>query len=245
WTGYQNQVGHLPLYFRLRSSYDFAHNSITPLQTLGGETYPTIWGQTFGITLTSPTVRLGSDRRGPAFAPQLNASLDQQIQGSSLPHTIDTRQLTLSLSKALDPTLHAVLQYTNLNVSDHYGSQQLQVYPVYSGIGLNGQLYPSYRAFRGFATTRSYLEQLLFTPNLGLSFSASMREDVDFPEAVPQPAGQPQVGVPPYQATFDVRFRINRILAIDISRSYWFNWGGYYRWGSPYGVPAFNIQVVK
>jgi hypothetical protein len=72
-----------------------------------------------------------------------------------------------------------------------------------------------------------------------------MRADDDFPEAIPQPVGNAQVGVPPYQATFDVRFKVNAILTIDISRSYWFNWGGYYRWGSPYGIPGFNIQVVK
>jgi hypothetical protein len=135
----------------------------------------------------------------------------------------------------------------NLNVSDHYNTEQDQtdVYPSFTGVGVNNTLYPEYRAFRGFATTRGLTEQLLVTPNPGLTFSASMREDDDFPIAVPQPQSQPQTGLPPYQANFDVRFKVNSILTIDITRSYFFNWGGYYRWGSPYGVNGFNIQVVK
>ena len=260
WIGYQNQVKHLPLYFRLRSAFGYAHTSpsagaynpevqgqIKPLTTLGGVDYPTIYTHTLGITLLSPAVRIGRDHRGAAYDLSFNATFDKQLQWSSLPHTIDTTTWTGSLSKQLIEHVQGLLQYTNLQVSDRYGTpqDQAEVYPSYAGVGLNGTLYPSYEAFTGLATTRSLTEQLLVTPHPGLAFSASMRENDDFPIPIPQPQLQAQVGVPPYQATFDVRFKVTQILTIDIQRSYYFNWGGYYRWGSPYGLNAFLIQVVK
>jgi hypothetical protein len=247
WLGYQNQIKHLPLFFRLRSALGYAHNEPTPLTTIGGVNYVTLYTHTLGITLLSPSVRVLRDQRGAAYDLQFNATLDKQIQWSSVPHNVDTTTLSLSLSKAIVPHVQALVQYVNLNVSDHYNTEQDQtdVYPSFTGVGVNNTLYPEYRAFRGFATTRGLTEQLLVTPNPGLTFSASMREDDDFPIAVPQPQSQPQTGLPPYQANFDVRFKVNSILTIDITRSYFFNWGGYYRWGSPYGVNGFNIQVVK
>jgi hypothetical protein len=247
WLGYQNQIKHLPLFFRLRSALGYAHNEPTPLTTIGGVNYVTLYTHTLGITLLSPSVRVLRDQRGAAYDLQFNATLDKQIQWSSVPHNVDTTTLSLSLSKVIVPHVQALVQYVNLNVSDHYNTEQDQtdVYPSFTGVGVNNTLYPEYRAFRGFATTRGLTEQLLITPNPGLTFSASMREDDDFPIAVPQPQSQPQTGLPPYQANFDVRFKVNSILTIDVTRSYFFNWGGYYRWGSPYGVNGFNIQVVK
>ncbi len=253
WQGYQNQVDHLPLYFRLRSGLGYAHNEPTPLSTLGltppfNPAYVTLYTRTLGITLLSPSVRIGRDHRGAAYDTQFNATLDKQIQWSSpLPHHVDTTQLTLSLSKEIVTHVQTLVQYTNLNVSDRYNNEldQSDAYPSFAGVGIGNVLYPEYRAFRGFATTRALTGQILVTPNPGLTFSASMRTDDDFPIAIPQQQSQPQVGVPPNQATFDVRFKVNSILSIDISRAYYFNWGGYYRWGSPYGVNGFNIQVVK
>ena len=74
-----------------------------------------------------------------------------------------------------------------------------------------------------------------------------MRENDDFPVAVPgvaQSIGNVtyfnNYGVPPYALTLDARFRINSLLTLDISRSYFFNFGGYQRWS-----PTFAIQVLK
>jgi hypothetical protein len=247
WVGYQNQVNKLPLYFRLRSGYGFAHDTLTPLLDLGGVKYTNVFTDTLGITLLTPSIRLARGRFGPQFDPTINASWDQQSQWSSVPHRIDTDTLTVSLSKGLDPHVSALVQYTNQNIGDHYfsGTDQTAVYPSVIGIGVNNQQYPSYKAFRGFATTRALTEQLLYVPSTKLSMSLSFREDRDFPEAVPQPVGEPQTGLSPYEATYDIRYRFNSILAIDVQRSYFFNWGGYYRWGNPNGLPSFVIQVVK
>jgi hypothetical protein len=43
-----------------------------------------------------------------------------------------------------------------------------------------------------------------------------------------------------YEADLDVRFRVSRILSLDIGRSNFFNFGGYERWS-----PQFYIQVLK
>jgi len=47
-------------------------------------------------------------------------------------------------------------------------------------------------------------------------------------------------GVPPYQLTLDARYRFNSLLTLDVSRSYYFNFGGYQRW-----TPMFLFQVIK
>ena len=170
WLGYQNQIKHLPLFFRLRSALGYAHNEPTPLTTIGGVNYVTLYTHTLGITLLSPSVRVLRDQRGAAYDLQFNATLDKQIQWSSVPHNVDTTTLSLSLSKAIVPHVQALVQYVNLNVSDHYNTEQDQtdVYPSFTGVGVNNTLYPEYRAFRGFATTRGLTEQLLVTPNPGL-----------------------------------------------------------------------------
>jgi hypothetical protein len=141
-----------------------------------------------------------------------------------------------------------VLSYINTNTGDYYGAQQLEAYPsTVAQSPATGELYPQYAAFRGLGTTRSFREQLVFTPSPALNSSITMREDDDFPVAVPgisETIGNVtyfnNYGVPPYQLTLDTRFRINSILTLDVSRGYSFNFGGYQRWS-----PNFAIQVVK
>jgi hypothetical protein len=258
WTGFRNPVYTLPLFFQLRSSFGVNHQdyenlpgSQSPgaLQTLGGVNYQTVWDKAVGFNLSTRSLTVLRDPKGLRRDVYFTASLDKQRQWFSAPHHVDTTITTLSLTKLIDPQKLALLvSYTNTNIGDFYGAQQLDAYPSSAYVSpVTGEVFPSYLAFRGFATTRSFAQQLNFTPNPGLTVILSMRENRDFPEPVAGPiqiiGGTPyfdNYGFSPYQATLDVRFRFNRILVFDIARSYYFNFGGFERWS-----PSFQFQLLE
>jgi hypothetical protein len=255
WSGYRNKLNRLPVSFQLRSSIGVNHNGISALnqnsglQLFGGVEYDTQWNHGVGVTLLSDAITVLRDRGGRGRNTYVTAIFDKQRTSYSLPHHIDSTTTTLSLTKVINPQrLTALISYTNSNVGDFYGSQQLQVYPASVAVSpATGQAYPGYRAFRGFATSRSFREQLVFTPNQGFNASLTMRENSDFPVAVPgiaETVGNStffnNYGVPPYQLTLDARYRINSLIVLDVSRSYFFNFGGNQRWS-----PTFAIQLGK
>ncbi len=258
WTGFRYPIYKLPLFYQLRSSFGVNHqdfenlpgsSSLGPLQTLGGVNYQTVWNKAVGFNLSTRSLTVLRDPKGLRRDLYFTASLDKQRQWFSIPHHIDTTITSLSLTKLIDPQKLAVLlSYTNTNIGDFYGAQQLDAYPVSVYVSpVSGQSYPSYLAFRGFATTRSFAQQLNFTPNPKLTVTLAMRENRDFPEPVPGPiqivGGTPyfnNYGFSPYQATLDVRFRFNKVLVLDVARSYYFNFGGFERWS-----PTFQFQVLK
>jgi hypothetical protein len=256
WTGFRFPVYKLPVYYQLRSSFGVNHQdfenlpgSLGALQTLGGVNYQTSWDKAVGVNLTTRSLTVLRDPKGLRRDLYFTASFDKQRQWFSVPHHIDTTVTNLSFTKLIDPQKLALLvSYTNTNVGDFYGAQQTDAYPIVSYFSpVNGQIFPSYLAFRGFGTTRSYAQQLNFTPNQRLTVTFAMRENRDFPEPVVGPlqilGGTPyfdNYGFSPYQATLDVRFRFNQILVLDVARSYYFNFGGFERWS-----PSFQFQVLK
>jgi hypothetical protein len=255
WDGFRHKIHGLPLSFQLRSSIGVNHNGISTLnqnsglQTLGGVEYDTEYNHGVGATLLSNPIVLLKDSSGLRRDVYLTATFDKQRTWYSVPHHIDITTTNISLTKTITPRhLTALLSYTNTNTADFYGAQQSDVYPSNAAVSpATGELYPQYAAFRGFSTSRSFREQLVFTPSPALNSSISLRENDDFPVAVPgisMTTGNVtffnNFGVPPEQLTLDSRFRINSILTLDVSRSYFFNFGGYQRWS-----PNFSIQVVK
>lgn len=256
WIGFRNKINHLPLYFQLRSSLGYAHNgdhdlptlySTGPLQTLGGVAYTTLYSKGAGIDITTDSLPIIRDKRHRDL--YFTASFDKQRLYYSAPHHTDTTTTTLSFTKLIDPQKLTVLaSYSNRNIGDFYGAQQAIAYSNVSAISpFTGQTFPGYAAFRGFATTRSFTQQLVYTPNPTFNLNFSMRENSDFPAPVPgllQITGDNQsfanYGVSPYQATLEIRYRLNRLLVLDVARSYYFNFGGYQRW-----QPQFSIQVEK
>jgi hypothetical protein len=249
WTGFRNAVGKLPLYLQLRSSFGVAHDEIAPIQSFGGVAYDTIWSKALGFNLSTRPLTVLRDPTGRRRDVYFTGWLDKQRQWFSVPHHVDTTQTALSLTKLIDPQkLAVIVSYRNTNTGDFYGAAQLQAYPPNSVVSpATGQVYPSYQAFVGFGTTRSFIEQLNYTPTPQFTLTLSMRENRDFPEPVPGTllvaGGIPyfnNYGVSPYQATFDVRFRVNKLLVFDISREYFFNFGGFERWS-----PTFQFQVLK
>ncbi len=264
WTGFRTRIGDLPLTYQLRSSYSVSTNTITPLTTLNGAPIYQEWWKTFGANLSTKPIVLLPDPSGRHRDLYFVGSFDKQRQYFSTPHHVDTTTTSVSLTKDIVPTkVTAFVSYTNQNIGDFYGPQQSIAYPyggvtnaTYTSTTINpitGQLvnsvpFPSgYSAFDGFGTTRSFREQLVFTPSPSFAFTASMRENHDFPTPI---AGPTQVvgdtvlfenfGVSPYEADLDLRFRISRILSLDIGRSYFFGFGGYQRWS-----PQFSVQVLK
>ncbi|MGH7707410.1 MAG: hypothetical protein ACREM8_04625 [Vulcanimicrobiaceae bacterium] len=240
WTGVDHRLGYIPLYFRVRSGYGFAHNGITPEQRIGASSIPTIFEHFAGITLYSPSFRINRDKHHRDTF--LNFVFDKQRTWFSLPHFIDAQTSTASISKQFSPKFSAFVDYSISNIGDFWGAQQSLVYPQLAAAPvspLNGQSYPDYLGFHGFATTRSLVEGITFAPSPNLSGSIQMRENHDFPVPIPEPTSRPQIGVAPLQATADVRIRLNNNLLIDLSRSYYFGFG------SQYFSPQFNFLLSQ
>jgi len=248
WIGFRQPLLRLPFFYQLRSSIGYVHNRDTPVQTLGGVGYHSEYSKGFGIDVTSRSVPIVRDPRHRDL--YVTALFDKQQLYFSAPHHTDTTTESVTLTKLVDPQKLAVLlSYSNTNIGDFYGKQQASAYgnaaPAVNPF--TGQAYSGYTAFRGFATTRSYIAQLVYTPDPVFNLNVSMRKNIDFPAPIPGPpqlvgdvVGFNNFGLTPYQATFQVRYRVNHLIVLDIARSYYFNFGGYERW-----QPQFSFQIEK
>jgi hypothetical protein len=251
WIGYRQKFGKY-LYSQVRSQFTYAHNSETPLTNFGGVNYTSLYGKSFGINISTKTFSLLKDRAKRPMV-YLTGTFDKQRTFSSLPHYVDTQQERVSLTDIVIPNrLSALVAYSIDNTGDFYGKQQDLAYPPGAAAQYfnpyTGQLITQYTAFRGFATTRSTTLQFVYTPSSRLTTNLSLREDHDFPVPIPGPAvattgtitGFQNYGATPLEADLDVRFRFTPNLTFDISRAYYFGFGGYERIS-----PQFNIQVLK
>lgn len=237
------------LYWHLNYGLGFQHDSLG-LQTLGGVNYTTIWQHQLGFGLFLPDVKFGPDVNVPTKYYAINASFEKQRQWNSAPHYIDSAQTKISLSKVLDSHFLSYLEYSVQNVGDYYGAQQSAVYPSFTPV-VNGVRYPGYAAFQGIATFRTLSLGLNYSNGGNFTFNLLARRHADFPSPIPFffQFAQPDVlgnftvqnflGQPPYDATADVRLRINAHTSIDIQRTYYFNYSNL-RWS-----PHFVIQVLQ
>ena len=260
WHGYQNRIGKSPFYFTLRSAEGFAHDGLDPLQEFGDVPYKTIYNTTLGLNLALPSYKLLKDYSGHGRDVFLNASFDKQRESFSLiGHHTDTTITTFSLSRQFQPHLVGLVNYTITNIGDFYGGRCLSGTSPTTGAdillpcqdvayGLNtvytnpitGAPVPQWSAFRGFGTTRSLVEQLVFTPTTYVAANLSFRQNHDFPIPLAAYTYENNIGIEPYQATLDLRFRVAPTINLDISRSYYFNFGGIDRWS-----PQFFITVLQ
>lgn len=251
WHGFQNRLWQTPLYLTLRSAFGFAHDGLDPIQNFGNVPYTTIYNNLLGFNLALPSYKLLKDNSGHGRDLFLNASVDKQRESYSLEaHHTDTTISTVSLSRQLDPHLIGLVAYTITNTGDFYGANQSLVYSpttVYTqpiatcskGVCVNEPV-PQWDSFRGFGTTRSLVEQFVYTPTTYVAANLSFRQNHDYPIPLVAYTYQDTVGIQPYQATLDMRFRITPTLSLDVQRSYFFNFGGLDRWS-----PAFFIQVLR
>jgi len=249
WIGERHAIHDLPLTFQLRSSYGIINDTLMPLQSLNRVSYFREFDKAVGLDLATQSLILVPDKSGRHHDIYFTGVFDRQRQWFSSPHHIDTQISTVSLTKVFDPQVVVLASYTNDNTGDFYGAQQSLAYPpnaqyfnFYTGQSLT--LSPG---FRGFGTSRSYRQQLVFTPSEAIAVTVTMRENDDFPKPLP---GELQLigdgisyvnyGVSPYETDVDLRFRISRVLVVDVSRSEFYNFGGYERLS-----PQFNIQIEK
>ena len=238
------------LYGHLSAGIGFLHDAY-PLQMFGGTNYQTIWQHQAGFELYMPHLRIGNS---PLTYQNmyLDLSFNKQRQWNSVPHYVDTAQTKMSLSKSLDRFNHMIgfLDYTVQNTGDYYGAQQSLVYPSFVPL-VNGVPVPGYAAFRGIATQRTLSLGLQYSNQGDFSAFLLARRHTDFPAPFPglfgppltnvlgQIQGDSYLGQPPYDLTGEIRMRINPHMSIDISRTYYFNYGNQ-GWS-----PQFVFQVLQ
>jgi hypothetical protein len=238
-----------PIILRLRSGYGFAHDSYhcgpntarcldDPLNKSGIDLgyvldyfgarrtrVPTIAQKFFGFTLYTNSLPLDKQR-----SLNLNLTLDKQRQWFSLPHYIDSSTINASLSKTYTRKLAFLGAYSIATLGDYFGARQLEFYPPTLFTNpFNGLQYPGFQAFRGFSTTRALTGSAVITPNEYFNYAFTVRRGYDFPAPVPG-----LFGIPPWEVTNEFRFRIAKQILMDITRTDYFNFGGY--------GPSFNVQ---
>jgi len=246
-TTFDQRIGHLPLYERLRYGGIYVHDIYgiqgyaTPSINGGCSTEPNnpgycnpsgqpygvgqnLWQNLVGLTLYTPSFRLGHD----LF---FNAIFDKQrVWGP--PHYVDTTNTTMSASKTYGSRLATYVVYNIRNVSDMYGANQLLAYPTYVPV-VNGVSYPGFAAFRGLATYRTLTAGGAFMPNPDFALAVFVQKHTDFPASIPFYYGQP-----PYDLSADLRIRLAPHTMLDLSRAYYFNFANQ-KWS-----PQFTIQLL-
>jgi hypothetical protein len=253
-----------PIKLRVRAGFSYIHDNcdnydptlkkcVLALQVLGGTAYTDIYGKYVGATISSPSIKIGNkdDPRKTYF---FNASFDDQREWYSVPHNVVTAGGVASLSRVFNPTFPSVAAYLAYEVrqtSDYYNraSDQNQLYPP------NQQYvdpnYSSFSAFAGSSTMRTLSLGVNFAPSPDFAFNVLARRHRDFPLPVPGLFGPPQINVlgayestnylgqPPYDLTGEVRVRVFGHYYVDVSRTYYFNFG-HQAWS-----PSFVIQVSQ
>jgi hypothetical protein len=186
---------------------------------------PTITQKFLGATLYTNSLPLDKLR-----SLNFNLTLDKQRQWFSLPHHIDTTTTTASLSKTYTRKLAFLGAYSVTQLGDFYGARQLEFYPPDLVLNpFNGILYPGYRAFRGFSTSRAITGSAVVTPNDYFNYAFTVRRGYDFPAPIPG-----LFGIPPWEITNEFRFRIAKQILMDVTRTDYLNFGGY--------APSFSVQ---
>jgi hypothetical protein len=237
WIGFEQKLpNRIPLKYRLRSGYNYDHDSagILPFsallpgtisytaidpqyQTLIGVGVQNVTYSYLGATLFTPSYRLSRDRNGNDV--YLNASVDMQRKWYSLPHQVNTMNSTISLSKSYGTKVSTFASYNVLHTGDQYGDQERDVYPLPSADSpVFGKL--DFSTFDGFSTIRTMSQGIVFTPNPQFNASLTFAETNDYPRTVPN-----VFGPAPFSITGEVRARVRPHLMIDLTRTYNYNYG--------------------
>ena len=240
-----------PLRFRFNVGTGYVYDGYQPLQVLRNVVYNRINQSYAGISAYTPALSLtgGHTLKDIYF----NGIFNKELTWFSSPHIQDVTSTIFSVGRVLDaPASHVVAyaQYGIYNVADRYGDDLQRVaYPVITV--QNGVYDPGYAAFQGLATFRTTSLGALYTNGPDFTASVLFRKHNDFPQAVPNfftlpPTDifgryiyTPYFGEAPYDITPDVRFRVAPHMMIDISRTYYFNFG-HQNWG-----PHWVIQVTQ
>jgi len=246
----------LPFSMRLRGGIGLIHDGCTAydpvartcegLQFLGGTPYATIYNKYVGLTGALSTIKIGDPDR--PFV--LNVAFDGQRQWYSVPHNITTIDGVASISRVYGTKVAAYASYEVRQISDRYNNaaDAAQLYPVIHYVDPN---FSSYSAFAGSATFRTASLGINYTPTNDFAFNVLARKHTDFPIAVPglfpmpptnvigQQISPYYLGQPPYDVSGELRMRVFGHYYLDVSRTYYFNFGDL-KW-----APSFVIQVTQ
>jgi hypothetical protein len=210
--------------------------------------YTTIYNTVFGFNFFTPALKLNNPL-SPYQVYYFNASFNKQYQWNSLPHWISNTSENFSISRQFTRSLHTYVGYQIQNVGDHYiNGGYLPCEPI-------GSFYCplSFTSFRGVATLRTTSFGLSLVPTPEFNFSMLVRHHDDYPVPVPGVFGLPPnnilgqplyswfLGQPPYDASFDVRFKVLPHALVDVSKTlYWY--GNPYR--TQFWQPSTVVQVL-
>jgi hypothetical protein len=207
--------------------------------------YTTIWNAVLGFNLYATSIKIGN-QYNPYKTFYLNASLNEQEQWNSLPHRIRTTTTSASLSRQFSRQVNSYLSYSVANTGDYY---------LHGGYAPCGPPYTvfcpaSLSSFRGVSTLRTLTLGLNYVPSPEFNASILARHHDDFPIPVPGLFATPPtnvlgqqlypnyLGQPPNDITGDVRFQLFPHMLVDVSRTYYFNFGTQ-KWS-----PNFVVQVL-
>ncbi len=250
-----------PVKFRLRAGLGFIHDActnadgttnvcLTSLQVLGGVVYRTIYQKYVGASAYLPSVKLGN-KNDPRKTYYLNASMDGQRSYYSVPHHVDSLDTNASISRIFGNQLTAYLSYGVRQISDLYNTQADRDAQYPPNNQYTNPNFISFESFVGSATFRTLAFGANFAPNPDFTFALLARKHDDFPIAVPGLFSPPPLNVlgqyvspnflgqPPYDITGDLRVKVLHHYYLDISRTYYFNFGDL-KWS-----PSFVIQVTQ
>jgi hypothetical protein len=221
----------VPLKFQYRGGYGWNYDgygivAANGLPTWNGALYPLISNTFVGATVYTSSIRV-------AKLTTLSLKADKQRQWFSLPHHIDTTTFTSTIAYTPTTTKKPAffLSYNVLNFGDYYGADQLIAYAPYANeVTDQYGTFTGLAAFRGLATSHSLTGSMVYTPTQYFALNLTMQSFRVTPAPVPGLGGQA-----PYQLNADARFRLTSNLLVDLSRSYYFNFGSQ-RWSPQFGI---------
>ena len=190
--------------YRLSAGVGYDHqNGMLPLSSDGRATVEGLF--------TSPVVRA-------PLGTSLSSSLDLSETFYNFPRERGQSVFTTFLSKQVAPALRFIGQVQFLQIYDRYRNDQSLFYPPVTPLLPDGSIYYGYAAYNGAATTRAYSLAGTWAPNADFNLQVSLTHHRDFPQF-------DGYGNPPYSLGFDLRVRPRGGPAIELGRSYIFNWG--------------------
>jgi hypothetical protein len=221
----------VPLKFQYRGGYGYNYDSLgiptVAGATFGGTLYTTIWKSYLGLTAFTNPVRLAKQI-------SLSAKADKFEEWYSLPHHTVTTDVSASISRTplsvKQPSF--LVTYDVLNIGDFYGALQNYAYPALYGNTYTDQYgtFTGLAAFDGFATSRSVSAAIVYAPVPRFTFNLTFQHFDVTPRPVPGLGGDP-----PRQVTGDLRVRLNRLVQVDLTRSYFFNFANM-TWSPQWGI---------
>ena len=224
----------VPVKFQYRAGFGYNYDSYG-IPTIEGPTccdpihptmYPLIFSKYLGATLYTSSVKIAKQTT-------ISAKADKLIQWYSLPHHTVTTDVSTTIARTPNTVREpaAYLSYDIMNIGDFYGPNQRTAYPAFAGPVVNEfGTFTGTEAFDGFATAHTLTGALVYTPTPYFALNITMQKFNIFPKPVPGFGGQP-----PYQFTADVRIRLSKQILVDVSRAYYFNFGGQL-WSPQFGI---------